>query len=49
MEKVFFYLPVKTEEETYENIMDMSNNNDYTTGSLLDFADFLKKLLINCN
>ena len=24
----------------YENIIDMSNNNDYTTGNLLDFACF---------
>ena len=39
--KSFFDLPVKN-EETYEKIMDMSNNNDYTTGNLLDFA-YLKK------
>ena len=36
----FFDLPVKNEEETYEKIIDMSNNNDYTTGNLLDFAYF---------
>ena len=36
--KSFFDLPVKNEEEAYEKIMDMSNNNDYTTGNLLDFA-----------
>ena len=30
MEKSFFDLPVKNEEETYEKIIDMSNNNDYT-------------------
>ena len=40
--KSFFDLPVKNEEEAYEKIMDMSNNNDYTTGSLFDFA-YLKK------
>ena len=40
MEKVFFDLPVKNEEETYEKIIDMSNNNDYTIGNLLDFAYF---------
>ena len=40
MEKSFFDLPVKNEEETYEKIIDMSNNNDYTTGNLLDFAYF---------
>ena len=33
-------MPVKNEEETYEKIIDMSNNNDYTTGNLLDFAYF---------
>ena len=30
-------------EEAYEKIIDMSNNNDYTTVYLLDFAYFLKK------
>ena len=38
--KSFFDLPVKNEEEAYEKNMDMSNNNDYTTGNLLDFACF---------
>ena len=33
-------MPVKNEEETYEKIIEMSNNNDYTTGNLLDFAYF---------
>ena len=32
--KSFFDLPVKNNEEAYEKIMDMSNNNDYTTGNL---------------
>ena len=36
--KTFFDLPVKNEEENYEKIIDMSNNNDYKTGNLLDFA-----------
>ena len=40
MEKVFFDLPVKNKEETYEKIIEMSNDNDYTTGNLLDFAYF---------
>ena len=31
-------MPVKNEEEAYEKIIDMSNNNDYTTGNLLDFG-----------
>ena len=47
--KIFFDLPVKTEEEAYEKIMDMSNNNDYTASNLLDFGYFKKKLQINCN
>ena len=38
--KSFFNLPVKNEEEAYEKIIDMSNNNDYTTGILLDFGYF---------
>ena len=38
--KSFFDLPVKNEEEAYEKIMAMSNNNDYTTGNLLHFAYF---------
>ena len=38
--KSFFDLPVKNEEEAYEKYMDVKNNNDYTTGNLLDFAYF---------
>ena len=33
-------MPVKNEEEAYEKIIEMSNNNDYTTGNLLDFGYF---------
>ena len=40
--KSFFGLTVKNEKEKYEKIMDMSNNNDYPTGNLLDFV-YLKK------
>ena len=47
--KSFFDLPVKNEEEAYEKIIEMSNNNDYTTGNLLDFGYLKKKLQINCN
>ena len=36
--KIFFDLPIKNEEEAYEKIIDMSNNNNYMTGNLLDFA-----------
>ena len=35
-----FDLPVKTEEEAYEKIIEMSNNNDYTTANLLDSIYF---------
>ena len=35
--KSFFDLSVKN-EEAYEKIIDMSNNNDYATGNLLPFA-----------
>ena len=39
---VFFDLPIKTEEEAYEKIIDISRNNEYTTGNLLDY-DYFKK------
>ena len=32
--KSFFDLPVKNEEEAYGKIIEMSNNNNYTTGNL---------------
>ena len=35
-------MPVKNEEEAYEKIIEMSNNNDYTTGKSLDYA-YIKK------
>ena len=38
--KSFFDLSVKNEEEAYEKMIEMSNNNDYATGHLLDFAYF---------
>ena len=33
-------MPAKNEEETYEKIIEMSNNNDYATGNLLDYFYF---------
>ena len=42
----FFELPKKTEEETYEKTIDISRNNEYTTGNLLDY-DYFKKNIIN--
>ena len=38
----FFDLPIKTEEEAYEKIIDISRNNEYTSGNLLDY-DYFKK------
>ena len=38
----FFDLPIKTEEEAYEKIIDISKNYEYTTGNLLDY-DYFKK------
>ena len=37
----FFDLSIKTEEEAYQKIIDISRNNEYTTGNLLDY-DFKK-------
>ena len=39
--KPFFEIPVKSKEEAYEAIIEMSNNNDYTTGNLLDNRQFI--------
>ena len=36
----FFDLPIKTEEEAYETIIDISRNNGYITGNLLDYDYF---------
>ena len=38
----FFDLPIKNEEETYEKVIDISRNNEYRTGNLLDY-DYFKK------
>ena len=38
----FFDLPMKTEEEAYEKIIDIGRNNEFTTGNLLDY-DYFKK------
>ena len=38
----FFDLSIKTEEDPYEKIIDISRNNEYTTGHLLDY-DYFKK------
>ena len=36
-----FGVGVKNKEKTFENIIEMSKNNDHTTGSLLDYDYFL--------
>ena len=38
----FFDLPIKTEEEAHEKIIDISKNDEYTTSNLLDY-DYFKK------
>ena len=38
--KSFFDLSVKNEEDAYEKVIEMSNNNDYTSGNLFDFGYF---------
>ena len=40
--KQFFDFPVKNKEETYEAIIEMSKNNDYTTDNLLGYEYFSK-------
>ena len=42
----FFDLPIKNEEEAYEEIIDISRNDEYTTGNLLDYDYFQKYKLI---
>ena len=34
--KSFFDMQMKNYEETYEQMIEMGRNNDYTTGNLLD-------------
>ena len=38
--KSFFEIPVKSKEEACEAIIEMSRNNDYTIGNLLDYEYF---------
>ena len=48
--KPFFEIPVKNKEELYEAIIEMSKNNDYTRGNLLDYEldyDYDSKQQIN--
>ena len=34
----FFYQPVKKKQEANEKLTEISRNNDYTTGNLLNFS-----------
>ena len=48
--KPFFEIPLKNKEEVYEAIIEMSKNNDCTTGNLLDyeyFKDYYKLIAID--
>ena len=40
--KRFFDMPIKNGEETYEQIIELARNNDYTTDNLLDYEYFSK-------
>ena len=40
--KSFFEIPVKNKEEAYEEIIEMSKNNDFTKDNLLDYGYFSK-------
>ena len=40
--KSFFDMSIKSEEETYQQIIEMGRNNDYTAGNLLDYEYFSK-------
>ena len=40
--KPFFEIPVKNNEEAYEAIIEMSRNNDYTTGVFFNYEYFSK-------
>ena len=40
--KSFFDMPIKNEEEAYEQIIEMGRGNDYTASNLLDYEYFSK-------
>ena len=44
--KNFPDIPMKIKEGRYEKKLEMSKNNDYTTGNSLDYVHFLKHKLI---
>ena len=40
--KSFFNTPIRNDEETFEQIIEIGKNNGYTTGNLLDYDYFSK-------
>ena len=36
--KLFFIQPVKNKQEAYEKLVEMSKNNDFLTGDLLNYS-----------
>ena len=44
--KAFLEIPLKNKEEAYEAIIEMSKNNNYRTGNLLNYEYFSKYHLI---
>ena len=42
-ERPFFHQPVKNEEEAYDKLIEITRNNEYKTGNLLDY-EYFKKL-----
>ena len=40
MGKVFFDVQIKNKEETFEKMIEITKNNNYTTGNLLDYEYF---------
>ena len=40
--QLFFYIRVKNKEETYKNIIELIDHDDYTTGNSLDYEYFSK-------
>ena len=48
--KPFFEILVKNKEEAYEAIIEVTKNNDYTAGNLLDyeyFRDYYKLIAVD--
>ena len=45
--KPFFDQPVKNKQEPYEKLIEMSRNDDNTTGNLLDYLNHQKYYELN--